>query len=330
MSAKTGSHPHVSVVIPTYNRKESLLRTLASLSRQTYPAEQFEVILVDDGGSDGTEGVTELRYPFRLRYVRQANQGAAAARNRGALEASGDVLIFLDDDISVDPQFVDSFQAELGHDWPIVAVGTLRPPRWQDQSTFRDLYARLTATAGDPDIAFTDCLSGVLAVKGEHFRQIGGMQDVAGDSRTAWGDVDFGYRAHCLGFHFRRALKAVGYHDDQAIRDLQTYCRVQENASRQAVRLFQKYPELRACIPMFRDKDPIAWRQDPPALILRKLARQVISLPPALRVMEGLARTLETRCPSSAILKRLYRWIVSAYIYRGFREGLQGACDGRA
>jgi len=53
--------PHVSVIIPTYNRKDSLLRTLDSLSRQTYPAECFEVIVVDDGGCDGTEVVARRR-----------------------------------------------------------------------------------------------------------------------------------------------------------------------------------------------------------------------------------------------------------------------------
>ncbi|MBX7232932.1 MAG: glycosyltransferase [Caldilineales bacterium] len=48
---------YVSVIIPTYNRKAMLKQTLASLARQTFPCDRFEVIVVDDGGSDGTEAV---------------------------------------------------------------------------------------------------------------------------------------------------------------------------------------------------------------------------------------------------------------------------------
>lgn len=315
--------PFVSVIIPTYNRKESLLRTLDSLARQTYPAERFEVIVVDDGGSDGTEMIAQQSFPFALCYIRQQNQGAATARNRGAAEARGEILIFLDDDITVAPQFISAFQSELAHAAPTVAVGALRPPAWPDKRVFRDVYAQRTATRADPDIGFTDCLSGIFAVKREDFYRIGAMQDVAGDGRTAWGDVDFGYRAHRLGYRFRRALDAIGYHDDRAIHDLTTYCRVQERASQQAVQLFRKYPDLQFHIPMFRDKGPIAWRQDPPSLILRKLARQVASSRPAMRAMEYSVPILERYAPESMLLTLLYRWIVSGYIFRGYRDGLR-------
>lgn len=315
--------PFVTVIIPTYNRRDSLLRTLDSLARQTYPAERFEVIVVDDGGSDGTEAIVHRTFPFALRYVRQENQGAAVARNRGASEARGDILIFLDDDITVTPEFISAFQAELSSSTPTVAVGALRPPAWPDRRVFRDLYAQVTATGLQPDIGFADCLSGIFAVKRDDFKRIGAMQDVAGDGRTAWGDVDFGYRAYRLGYRFRRAVGAIGYHDDRAIQDLTTYCRVQEKASQQAVLLFRKFPDLQAHIPMFRDKGPIAWRHDQPALILRKLARQIASSPPAMWAMERSVPLLERYAPNSKLLALFYRWIISGYIYRGYRDGLR-------
>jgi len=323
MSTQIPTQITVSVIIPTYNRKESLLRTLESLARQTYPTERFEVIVVDDGGMDGTESITERNFPFALRYLRQENQGAAVARNEGAQNAQGDILIFLDDDITVAPSFVTSFDHELTHDFPTVAIGVLHPPEWQDRQIFRDLYAQITATPLEPDLTFTDCLSGIFSVKREHFWQIGGMQDVAGDGRTAWGDVDFGYRAYQQGFRFRRALDAVGYHDDRAIQNLTTYCRVQQKASQQAVRLFQKHPDIQTHIPMFRDKGPIAWKEDSPRLILRKLARQVAALRPVMWAMEKLIPILERHAPASTALRLLYRWIISGHIYRGYREGLQ-------
>ena len=118
---------NVSIIIPTYNRKESLLRTLASLSHQNYPAERLEVIVVDDGGSDGTEMEMQRVFPFALRYVRQENQGDANARNRGAHYASGDILQFLDDDIVVESNFVSAILGEHQCRDKLMVIGQLLP-----------------------------------------------------------------------------------------------------------------------------------------------------------------------------------------------------------
>ena len=55
------TQPKVSVIIPTYNRKDSLRETLNSLAQQTYPSDCFEVIIVDDGSTDGTAAIRQLR-----------------------------------------------------------------------------------------------------------------------------------------------------------------------------------------------------------------------------------------------------------------------------
>ena len=89
------SQPTISVIIPAYNRARDLPGAVASVMAQTYPA--LEILIVDDGSSDGTEEVvSELDAP--IRYWRQENQGAAAARNRGLAEATGDLVAFLDVD----------------------------------------------------------------------------------------------------------------------------------------------------------------------------------------------------------------------------------------
>lgn len=74
---------------------------------------------------------------------------------------------------------------------------------------------------------------------------------------------------------------------------------------------------------MFRDKGPIAWRQDPPALILRKLTRQVASSRAVMWCMEHAAPLLERRTPEATLLALLYRWIISSYIHSGYRDGLR-------
>src|SRR5258707_10281865 len=90
----------LSVVIPTYNRCASLRRLLDALARQTLSADRFEVIVVDDGSSDGTrELLRTLKTPYALVSIEQPNQGPGAARNRGVRAASGDLILFLDDDV---------------------------------------------------------------------------------------------------------------------------------------------------------------------------------------------------------------------------------------
>lgn len=87
----------VSVVIPTHNRAELLVRALRSVQAQTRPAQ--EIFVVDDGSTDDTRQRLEALGDERVRYLRNdLSRGAAAARNRGIREASGDVVAFLDSD----------------------------------------------------------------------------------------------------------------------------------------------------------------------------------------------------------------------------------------
>ena len=103
----------VSVVIPTFNRKQCVLRLLTRLGRDV------EVIVVDDGSSDGTEkAISQVAHPH-LTYVRQRNGGPASARNRGIEVASGEFVAFTDDDcVPVHPW-----------PWPLVARLEQEGPR---------------------------------------------------------------------------------------------------------------------------------------------------------------------------------------------------------
>jgi len=86
----------VSVVIPTYERADKVQRAINSVLAQTYAA--VEVIVIDDGSSDGTGQVLAEKFGDRIRYYAQANQGVSVARNRGVQEARGEWIAFLDSD----------------------------------------------------------------------------------------------------------------------------------------------------------------------------------------------------------------------------------------
>lgn len=90
----------VSVIIPTYNRRETVLRTVDSVIEQDFPHADYEIIIVVDGGSDDTaEALRSFDTKRRLRIVEQENRGLPGARNSGFRIAAGDLLVFLDDDM---------------------------------------------------------------------------------------------------------------------------------------------------------------------------------------------------------------------------------------
>jgi glycosyltransferase involved in cell wall biosynthesis len=101
-------HPMVSVVVCTRNRPESILVTLRSLVAMHY--RPFEIVLVDNApNSDATRDAVLAAYgeDARIRYVRESRPGLSCARNRGLVEASADIVAFTDDDVTVDPWWLD-------------------------------------------------------------------------------------------------------------------------------------------------------------------------------------------------------------------------------
>jgi glycosyltransferase involved in cell wall biosynthesis len=86
----------VSALIPTYNRKEYVIRAIESVLAQTAPVD--EIVIVDDGSTDGTAEAIHNRYGSRVRVVRQQNMGVSVARTRAISEARGEWIAFLDSD----------------------------------------------------------------------------------------------------------------------------------------------------------------------------------------------------------------------------------------
>jgi glycosyltransferase involved in cell wall biosynthesis len=120
--------PLVTVVIPTRNRTRQLARCLDSLRDLRYP--NFEVIVVDNAPSDDTtmDLVSSIgRADPRIRYVREPRPGASRARNVGMREGRGEVVAFTDDDVRVDPLWLDGLVAGF-RDASVEMVGGLTVP----------------------------------------------------------------------------------------------------------------------------------------------------------------------------------------------------------
>jgi glycosyltransferase involved in cell wall biosynthesis len=319
--------PTISVIIPTCNRKDSLLRLLDSLKQQTFPMDKLAVIVVDDGSTDDTRTITGEQFPFAFCYLQQKNQGATAARNYGARTSQSDILVFIDDDVTVSPQSLEAFAEMCIQGQKLLVRGTIK----QRSSGNKSVYTPVVLTMGAHSFAhdhaefhFVHCNSELLACRRCDFFDIGMFQDpTAGHGWPNWDDVDFGYRAHLKGFRLVGASKAIAEHWDYSISNRNTACQRFYRVGRSAVWLFKRHPELQTLIPMLRDKTPMAWGKDSPRLMARKLARQILSSPPVLASLVKLVSILEQHYPSPSLLRRLYHWLHGANLYLGYRQGLR-------
>lgn len=98
-----------SIIIPTYNRSEKLSDCLKALFGQNYDAEKYEIIVVDDGSQDATLSVlkrAQKSSPVPLYFFSQPNSGQGVARNKGIVEANGDIILLLGDDIIATPSLL--------------------------------------------------------------------------------------------------------------------------------------------------------------------------------------------------------------------------------
>ncbi|MGK2961678.1 MAG: glycosyltransferase [Gemmatimonadaceae bacterium] len=131
----TGERPFVSVIIPTYNRSSLLRQTVETFVAQTYPADSWELILVDNNSTDNTWSVIQAMAvgEGRIRPLRELRKGAHYARNSGAMVARGSILYFTDDDMLADPELLENITGVFDADDRIASVTGKVLPRWDTE-----------------------------------------------------------------------------------------------------------------------------------------------------------------------------------------------------
>lgn len=203
--------PRVTVVVPTYNRRASLARLLASLERQTYPRDRFDVVVVDDGSSDGTvDWLRTVTTPFSLRVIEQSHGGPSKARNRGVAEAGGEIVLFLDDDVSAAPDLIAQHIAARAGQEATVVIGPMSPPegwarpawvRWAED-TLQQQYRAMEA--GEYACSPRQFYTANASVPRRSFLEVGGF-DVEYKRNE---DVELAYRLRDIGVGFVFNIKA--------------------------------------------------------------------------------------------------------------------------
>ena len=124
--------PLISVIIPTYNRAHCIERALKSVADQTY--QNLEIVVVDDGSTDSTESIVKAFPDGRVRYFKQENRGASAARNKGVRLAEGDLIAFQDSD---DCWYADKLMRQMDY--------------WKKNPRYNMIYSAYMLRRGDGD-----------------------------------------------------------------------------------------------------------------------------------------------------------------------------------
>ncbi len=198
--------PKLSVVVATFNRGELIARLASQLAAQTLPASEFEVVVVDDGSSTSPRPLLEkLSLPYALKLVEQANAGAAAARHRGVCEATGDVILITDDDMQVEPPFLQRHLRHHADGKSRVVLGRILPdPALASMPLFERWYAYLldkhvaNIKAGRAVLKGTALFTGNVSFRREDYLRAGGFDFSLGQSE----DAELGLRLEQLGAEF--------------------------------------------------------------------------------------------------------------------------------
>ena len=217
----------ITVILCTFNRCRSLPKALDSVAVQVLPESvAWEVIVVDNNSSDQTRAVAEdycRRYPGRFRYLFEPQQGLSRARNAGILDARGEIIAFMDDDVTVGPAWLQNLTASLhGGEWAgaggrILPPQDFEPPCWLTLGGEMDLGGALALfDLGNVPGELKKAPYGTnMAFRKSTFEKYGTFRvDLgrSGNTLLSNEDTEFGRRLMSGGERLRYEPSAVVYH----------------------------------------------------------------------------------------------------------------------
>jgi glycosyltransferase involved in cell wall biosynthesis len=221
-------HPtmSISVILCTYNRCDSLATALESIAGSRLPdSVSWEVLVIDNNSKDRTREVASEfgnRNPGRFRYVFEPQQGKSHALNAGIREARGEILAFMDDDVTVDAQWLQNLtaifqrQGWAGVGGRVLPERSFTPPAWLSAEGKYALAPLAMFDLGPQPGELIEAPFGTnMAFRKEVFEKVGGFRTDLGPrpgSETRGEDTEFGDRVLGTGQHLWYEPSAIVYH----------------------------------------------------------------------------------------------------------------------
>jgi glycosyltransferase involved in cell wall biosynthesis len=300
--------PETSVIIPTFNRLDVLPEVLAAVENQRDGGE-FEIVVVDDGSTDGTaEWLTARSFERPVQRLRQANAGPAAARNAGVVAARAPRVAFLGDDTVPHPGWLAAHRAahrRLGERSQQAVIGyTGWHPRMRLTPFLRyineyGLQFGYRLIEDRDQVPFNFFYTSNLSLSRER------LLAEPFDTRfpyAAWEDIETSYRLFQRGLTLAYEPSAVTAHDHPT--DLRRFADRQEKAGYSAVVFYRLHPELGGFLGLAPSGPPPMPAAGPQ------------------RLLEGLVRTLQnTPLATPRWWQRVLRYHYIQGLHRGWNEG---------
>lgn len=234
----------ISVVVPTYNRLDTLREVVPTMLAQDLDASRFEVLICDSNSNDGTAeylaGVS-AEHP-QIRHLPGPYNGRAMARNAGINAARGRVVLFNDSDILMSPDLLSQHLRHHNGDGKVAVVGWEVQVKDLDDYRFKRDHVEERGSLHKPTrttLPWLYFLTGNASVGRDVLREVGGFDE----SFTGYGheDLELGYRLEKAGVTIYYEPKAVNYHCQDVPHDDQK--EKMQLAGRSTVRFFRKHPD---------------------------------------------------------------------------------------
>ena len=301
----------ISIIIPTYNRSDTLRQTLHGYLKQTSLALIKELVIVDDGSTDDTRSVVKdfiMISPITTYYIYQENQGPAEARNKGIRAASGIILLITGDDIVPDPKLVEEHYKThkiYNFNSKVAVLGkTIWPPGvkitpFMNHIQENGLQFGYSLIEDKSNVPFTFFYTSNISLNREFI-----AEDKLFDTNflyAAWEDIELAYRLMKRGMRIVFNKDAIGYHYHRI--SFSSFRKRQELCGYSACIFYEKHPELAELLGINNPIDQSA---------LRKIL---------IKLMETFCLFTEKNLPKG--FPSIYDQVMSYYYKKGLGKGLK-------
>lgn len=243
--------PTVSVVIATYNRAALIAGLLGRLSEQTLSPETFEVIVVDDGSATSLgERLSNLAVPYRLTLLTQVNAGPAAARHKGIECARAGIIVIIDDDMAIGPDFLACHLAVHPEGTRRVVLGRIRTEPGAKLRLFErfqiSVFDRLAQDVSSKKMRLigSNLYTGNVSFRRDDYLRVGGFDKALRLSE----DAELGIRLEEAGVEFEFSETAVAWHQSDHT-SLEAWMRRSFEYGRADAQISQKHSGLSSADP---------------------------------------------------------------------------------
>jgi glycosyltransferase involved in cell wall biosynthesis len=312
---------NLSVITATYNRQKKLQEIVKALSQQTLSANEYEVIVVDDGSPEPIKIPDDSR-PKNLKLIRfEKNQERSVARSTGVEAAQGEILVFVDDDLILKNDFLENHLKAQAEWEKLLGIGKIiLPPEklvdpgilFRQELEMNDI-PKNRGLVNKPNFA----TAANMSINRDLFLKLGGFNPKIKGIE----DQDFALRHTKNGGNIAYLPEAIAIHNDDWL-DFFSFCRRQEQGAEWMVVFSRLYPDFKDTVEREFLNGPLKLN-DSLQVSAKKIIKAVLGTTPGKTTLTAAIKAIEKIAPGSKVLNRFYKMTLGVYLQKGYRRGIK-------